>query len=233
MHTPKSRTRDGIEPTPVSVVDASRVPLARPLWILMTILATLLAVFSLHYLRPGMPDGFLEQLPVYREHSFWFLLHIIGGAVALATGPWQVWPGLRRSRPRLHRWMGRLYVAGVALGSFGGLYMGFLAFGGPTVQASFVIIALLWPLTTGLGVRHVLAGRVAVHRRWMLRSLALTLAAVTLRFWLAVLEPHLGIESAYQAAAWLCWVPNLLVVEWWLRRGRQSPDLAAAGPATA
>ena len=32
-------------------------------------------------------------------------------------------------------------------------------------------------------------------------------------------------EVAYPAIAWLCWVPNLLVVEWLLRR--QPTDMAS------
>ena len=52
------------------------------------------------------------------------------------------------------------------------------------------------------------------HRRWMIRSYALTLAAVTLRLYLPA-SFGLGVPfaSAYPVIAWICWVPNLIVAE--------------------
>jgi hypothetical protein len=57
----------------------------------------------------------------------------------------------------------------------------------------------------------------AAHRRWIIRSFALTLAAVTLRLYvpIAVMLP-VQFEDAYRAISFLCWVPNLLVAELFL-----------------
>jgi hypothetical protein len=51
----------------------------------------------------------------------------------------------------------------------------------------------------------------------------LTFAAVTLRLWLPILISS-GVDyiEAYQAVAWLSWVPNLLVAEWIVHRLRRS-----------
>ena len=56
----------------------------------------------------------------------------------------------------------------------------------------------------------------------MLRSYALTFAALTLRMWLPVLIAGLGMsfESAYQIVSWLAWVPNLVVMEGYIRMRR-------------
>jgi hypothetical protein len=53
----------------------------------------------------------------------------------------------------------------------------------------------------------------------MARSAALTCAALTLRLYLPF-PPALGFTFAegYRFIAWACWVPNLLVVEYFLRR---------------
>lgn len=51
----------------------------------------------------------------------------------------------------------------------------------------------------------------------MIRSYALTLAAVTLRLQLpasAMLD--IPFETAYPAIAFLCWVPNLILAEIWI-----------------
>jgi hypothetical protein len=64
------------------------------------------------------------------------------------------------------------------------------------------------------------------HRAWMIRSFALTFAAVTLRLYLplaAVLS--LDFVDAYRAISFLAWVPNLVVVELYLRRREASSSL--------
>jgi hypothetical protein len=51
------------------------------------------------------------------------------------------------------------------------------------------------------------------------RSHALTYAAVMLRLYIPmsrILGPPF--EPSYQAISWLCWVPNLVVVEWIILR---------------
>jgi hypothetical protein len=53
----------------------------------------------------------------------------------------------------------------------------------------------------------------------MIRSYALTLAAVMLRIYLPLSQVFaIPFEPAYQTIAWLCWVPNLVVAEWLILR---------------
>lgn len=53
----------------------------------------------------------------------------------------------------------------------------------------------------------------------MIRSWALTLASVTLRLYLPTVSVlDLPFLPAYRAVAILCWVPNLIAAELWLRR---------------
>ena len=56
----------------------------------------------------------------------------------------------------------------------------------------------------------------------MIRSFALTYAAVMLRLYLPLFLAGLRMdfEISYQIISWLCWVPNLIFVEYFLiRRG--------------
>ena len=66
----------------------------------------------------------------------------------------------------------------------------------------------------------MLGRRIAEHRRWMIRSFALTFAAVTLRLYLPIF-PLLGVSflDGYRAVSFLSWVPNLIVAEIYLRGG--------------
>ena len=60
------------------------------------------------------------------------------------------------------------------------------------------------------------------HRRWMIRSWALTLAAVTLRLYLpAVMILDWPFLPWYRAIAFLAWVPNLAIAELYLLRAKK------------
>ncbi|HRW75900.1 MAG TPA: DUF2306 domain-containing protein, partial [Saprospiraceae bacterium] len=94
------------------------------------------------------------------------------------------------------------------------------ATGGWIACLGFTLLALAWLITTWTAWRRILVRNTEAHRRWMMRSYALTFAAVTLRLWLPLFTGAFGMDfiPAYQIIAWLCWVPNLLVGEWMIRR---------------
>jgi uncharacterized membrane protein len=133
---------------------------------------------------------------------------------------------VRARVPRLHRVTGRVVLVAIALAGTAGFLLSWFNTAGPIGTAGFGTLAVLWVTFAALGLRAILRGDVTVHRRWMLRTFALTYAAVTLRLWLIVLIPLLGdFGSAYVLVPFLSWVPNLLVVEWLLRR--QPTDMAS------
>jgi hypothetical protein len=110
----------------------------------------------------------------------------------------------------------------------GGGAAGFvLAFGASTgwiSTAGFGSLAILWIVTTSLAWRRAMQGQFIEHRAWMMRSFALTFAAVTLRLYLPLLPLlSIGFTQGYRAISFLAWVPNLLAVELYLRNRRSDP----------
>lgn len=82
----------------------------------------------------------------------------------------------------------------------------------------FGLLAVGWLITTFMGIISVRTGRISAHCEWMIRSYALTVAAITLRVYLVAIPVfHLQFELAYPAISWLCWVPNLIYAEMWIR----------------
>jgi len=77
------------------------------------------------------------------------------------------------------------------------------------------------------GWRAALARRFPAHRAWMIRSMSLTFAAVTLRLYLPVV-PLLGLPfvDGYRAISFLAWVPNLILAELYLRGAFDRPRRA-------
>ncbi len=148
-----------------------------------------------------------------------FFTHVGLAPVALALVPFQLWRGLRDRHRAIHRLLGRVYGVAVLLSGLGGLWLALTTTAGPVAAAGFALLAVLWVATTAAGIRSAMAGNLAGHRVWMIRSIALTLAAVTLRLYLPVsMVAGLEFAGAYSAIAWLCWVPNLLIAEFLIGR---------------
>jgi hypothetical protein len=61
----------------------------------------------------------------------------------------------------------------------------------------------------------------------MIRSFALTASAITLRMYLPLIFVfHWPFSIAYPAIAWLCWIPNALAVELYLRFVRRPAEIS-------
>ena len=157
-------------------------------------------------------------------------VHIAASAFALVAGLPQLSARLRRRAPRGHRVLGRAYLVAVGVGAAASLVILPANSAGSVGVFGFGTLAFLW---VGSGTRALLAirrGDVASHEAWMLRTYALTFAAVTLRTWtgvlIAVQLPGAGPDPdaealfmhAYAAVPFLCWLPNVVVAEWLIRR---------------
>jgi uncharacterized membrane protein len=157
-----------------------------------------------------------------------FLAHIVAAPVALAVGAVQFLPRLRARRPGLHRWLGRLYALAIVVGGVSGLRLALDAAGGPIAGWGFGLLAPFWLAATAQAIRHAIARRIARHRVWMIRSFALTFAAVMLRLQMpGLLALGMDYPEASQILAWSCRVPNLLIAEWLVRPARADQRAAA------
>lgn len=132
--------------------------------------------------------------------------HILGGAVALAIGSFQLSTTIRNKYLAFHRFMGRTYLITVLFGGLGGLYMATVSMGGLTGHFGFGSLAVLWLSTGTMAFIRIKQGRIDEHRKWMIRNYSLTLAAVTLRIYLPIFPWLFQIEfmQAYTIITWAC-----------------------------
>lgn len=184
---------------------------------LMALMTLGVALVSARYLLPEVP---FPAPPMVTQMENWpmaVLAHAGGGVIALALGSFQL---VTRRGPRRiwHRWAGRTYVLACVISAVAGFWLALHASAGPVATAGFGLLAIVWLGSTVMGWRKAVTGEFAQHRRWMIRSLSLTFAAVTLRILLPLI-PLTGLEfvEGYRAISFLCWVPNLLLIEAWLR----------------
>lgn len=183
-------------------------------------LSIVVALASIRFLLLPPDIGLSHMMHQVSAAPVLLYVHILVSPVALILVPFQFRVSLRQKRPALHRWLGRVYGVAILLGGVSGLLIAPNAQGGLVGQSGFFLLAVLWLTTTGTAIWQARQRKIASHRRWMIRSAALTWAAVTLRLYLPVLAATLGFETGYMLVAWLCWVPNILIAEWLLRRGR-------------
>jgi hypothetical protein len=144
--------------------------------------------------------------------------HTVGGAIASLIGPFQFVGSFRRRYPRWHVWCGRVYLVCVGLSALAGLYLSPNSEARDTLGIGFIMLALAWLYTGTKAYLAIRARDVEAHRRWMIRNYALTYAAVALRLHMPLLiAGGLAPVTALNVEGWLCWVPNLILVELWIR----------------
>jgi hypothetical protein len=190
--------------------------LIKVLWFLLALFALENALGALRYLLPHVP--FPVEMDNFFHRRIALSLHALGGAIALLAGPLQFVPRFRESNWNRHRLLGWIYCGAVLLGWCASLWIAPHAQTGWIASAGFLALGAVWIVATGLAVRFILRGDALGHRRWMIRSFALTAAAITLRMYLPlVFVFHWNFSIAYPAIAWLCWIPNAVAVELYLR----------------
>ncbi|QOS81913.1 DUF2306 domain-containing protein [Paenibacillus sp. JNUCC31] len=160
--------------------------------------------------------SFKLQKPNFELKPWIYVLyiHIVTAIFALIIGPFQLFIKPMNDRKRWHRLLGYGYVLSITVSGIVSVYLSLFATGGWIAGLGFMSLDVLWVATTLIATRKIMAKDIQAHKAWMLRSYALTFAAVTLRIWLAPLNLLFGdFEAAFRVVAWVCWIPNLLVIE--------------------
>ncbi len=189
----------------------------------MLIVCGFAARFIVHYAFPYFRfDKAYFDLNGYWPHRARLVFHICGGMLALSCGPFQFWMGLRQKAMRVHRWTGRLYLVGVAVGSTGAFLMAVY-----TQPHSFGIalmgLATAWIVTSATAYAAIMRGLVQIHKEWMVRSYLVTFAFVTFR-WLDESRFLASRWGSYEDRAanilWISWVVPLAAYEVFLQARR-------------
>ena len=193
-------------------------------WII-AIFSILIGLYPLIYVLVNMDgQGLLgSKNPEVLSNKVWqiaFYSHIYFGGISLLTGWSQFSKKLRAKRLKLHRFLGKNYVVAVLISAIAGFYVAIYANGGLVAKLGFSFLAIGWFYTTLNAYTTIKRKEIQKHRKWMIRSYSLTLAAVTLRLWMPILPNLLGIsfDDSYIIISWLCWVPNIFVAEIYLKK---------------
>jgi len=122
------------------------------LWRALSILVGIIAIrfyarYPLHYLIDQTPASYGG----YWFHRWWLRFHIAGASIALATGPFQLWTGFRRTHLKLHRTLGFIYLGAAVVGGIGAFGLALWSAAADHGISVFVF-ALAWWVTLAIGV---------------------------------------------------------------------------------
>ena len=218
------------------VISFQRISWLRPKYLLFAFIGVMIAYVLRHN------ESFLINAkdPVwqhYQPFKWWLLPHGVAGACAVLLGPMQFSDRLRQRFTRLHRVVGRFYIAGAFIAAPLGTYIQYFEerMGGPrSFSVAAAVDAFLLMTTTGIAFAFILQGKVQQHRQWMTRSFAVALVFLEVR----VIAGITGWESvaATETIVWVCLGFSILladaVLQWQeLHRSRRIPAKAqgAAG----
>jgi len=182
-------------------------------WLSCAVLATLIVRF---YGRAVLRYTHFDEAHYhhYWTAKWWLVAHLGGGSLALLLGPFQFSAWIRRKYVKAHRWMGRLYLSGVLVGSIAAVYMGLRVSRDKAFGAALLYLALAWVVTSGMAYVSVMRRQFAAHREWMIRSYVVTFAFVLFRLG-EDLNLYGGLGPSAQAVmlAWMAWAVPLLFAE--------------------
>jgi uncharacterized membrane protein len=174
-----------------------------------------LTIFVLYVYETPFMD---KQSPVWQHIApvKWLMLpHGVAGALALLLAPFQFSTRLRRRSPRAHRYLGRLYVAGVVIAAPVAVPIAVIL-GPPALVPAATIQTCGWLLTTAVGMYCIRAGNIRQHEEWMTRSYPFAMVFVFARAILAIPSVRAMGQDAFVAVVWscealACFVPSFLI----------------------
>lgn len=175
---------------------------------------------TLEYIPAQSDVSFLmikqTEVNTHTEYLYFFYAHVYTSIFVLFSEFIAVFVKPKAAFRNLHRFFGKIYVILLLLiAAPSGIYMGFYANGGILAKISFVILGILWWFTTYKAYLEIRNKNVINHKKWMYRSYALAVSAITLRLWKVFLvyffQPNP--MDIYEVIAWLGWVPNLILTE--------------------
>lgn len=138
--------------------------------------------------------------PGNQMHNVALATHLLLAAIITFGGPLQLIPQVRFRAPMFHRWNGRVYLLAASTAAIAGLFMMWTrgTVGGMLSHLAISLNAVLILVCAAIALRHALARRFSVHRRWALRLFLLVSGVwffrVGLMLWLVINKAPVGFD---------------------------------------
>jgi hypothetical protein len=178
--------------------------------------AAFVAMILAHYGRKAIIGDFAgwNDKPLIKGYiagdsagNVMFALHVLLAAMVTFGGLLQMVPWLRRHRPALHRWNGRLFFIVAVVMACGGLWLTWVR---PTYLSLISAVAVslngaLILLFVAMAWRHAIRRDVIAHRRWAMRAFLAVNGVWFLRVgimgWVLISRGGLGMNRQFSGPA--------------------------------
>lgn len=186
-----------------ALVSRPRTSRFRAKHVLFALIALMMAYVLRHNERfvIDWSDPFWEHIQSFK---WWLLPHGVAGACALFLAPLQFSDRIRQRFTKVHRVVGRLYVAAVFVIAPLGVYIQYLeeGMGGTrSITIASAADAILLISTTSLALYFILNRKVQQHRQWMTRSYAVALVFFEVR----LISGIFGLDASLVAGETIIW----------------------------
>jgi hypothetical protein len=143
-----------------------------------------------------------------------FFIHITSSLLVLLFGLFNFVP--LNIFQKKHKLLGKVYLLGIlVLAAPSGLGLALYANGGLVAKVGFCLQCIVWFLLTLKAFFVVKKNQYLEHVQWILRSYAVTLAALSLRASSYLMYYFFNTKpiETYLTVVWTSWVLNLIVIE--------------------
>lgn len=195
-------------------------------WILFVLSIGIMIPFIYPYLSLDPARSRVEITSISVQYSA-LVIHIILASIALVTGFIQFIDYIRRTKPKLHRYIGRIYVISILISGLLAFVLFFYS-ENYTKAMAFLVLAILWLFTTWKAYRKAVKRNFREHRIWMIRSFGITLVAVSARLLVPFLLLSYAVFNGFSLPGgrdqmiyevlnmniWIGLVLDIVVVEW-------------------
>ena len=157
-----------------------------------------------------------DRVLAKKDFQVGFYVHILSSWWVMGIGLFQFIPSFVKKYRRTHQTLGKVYVFSILfLAAPSGFVLALYANGGLPAKVGFSLQCLVWWLTTLVAWYEIRKNQWQRHVEWMMRSYAVTLAAMSLRVGSYVMVYFLSTKpiETYLTVTWASWVVNLIIAE--------------------
>lgn len=201
---------------------ARRAGAVHPAWYLFWLTFLLTCLWFLY--ESATTDHFEEMQAgaTFWNRFVWYFGHALIASPVLLIAPLQFMPGLRQSRPAVHRWLGRVFLANCMIAALLGVYLGSTIYL-PGSRVPLSLLGSLWFFFAAVAWQAARRRDFVNHRKFAIRAFALGAAFVWVRIISRMQEDifsFMPTEDLQETTKeWLTLFLPILVTELWLNWG--------------
>ncbi len=158
----------------------------------------------------------------YLLNNLLLLFHVAFSFVALSLGPWLFNTSLRARRPDIHKKIGKFYITGCMAGAVTVFPLALSNATGTVAHLGFGVMSVVWFTLAYLAYGAAVNRDFIAHRRWAVRSFAVTFAFVHvgLSYKLFIPSGTFNAQGMQALQSMVSWLGNLLFAEIYLMSTR-------------